>query len=55
MYVHCSDFKGLLHSSQLIYMRDWTQESLSNTVQHFFSENPLPMEIERFVDCVVPE
>ena len=30
-----------MQSSQLIWMCDWTSESLSNTTDHFFSTNPL--------------
>ena len=41
-----SDYKGLLQNSHLIWMCDWTDESLMNTVTHFFNNSPLATEID---------
>ena len=33
-------------------MGDWTEESLNNTVEHFFSGSPLAVEIEEEIKSV---
>ena len=33
-------------------MGDWTEESLNNTVEHFFSRSPLAVEIEEEIRSV---
>ena len=33
-------------------MGDWTEESLNNTVEHFFSGSPLAVEIEEEIRSV---
>ena len=47
-----SDFKGLLQSCHLIWMCDWMEESLNNTVEHFFNGSPLAVEIKEEIRSV---
>ena len=39
--LYFSGYKGIIQHSQLIWMCDWTFESLSDTTSHFFNSSPL--------------
>ena len=36
-----SEFQGMLQTANVVWIRDWTKESLDNTTDHFFANNTI--------------